>query len=122
MLVIFRHLKAVEDFLDFSSAYIVTVALRCTIVSFVLLAVVMIIRSTIIKNTVFLKGMIWSLVLLFPFFGTLKASFSDLIDLIEKHDYIILEPKKKLIDKANLTRNFYCNHIYYKSYSLSYLK
>ena len=49
------------------------------------------------------------------FFGTLKASFSDLIDLIEKHDYIILEPKKKLIDKANLTRNFYCNHIYYKS-------
>ena len=75
MLVIFRHLKAVEDFLDFSSAYIVTVALRCTIVSFVLLAVVMIIRSTIIKNTVFLKGMIWSLVLLFPFFGTLKAYY-----------------------------------------------
>ncbi len=59
MLVIFRHLKAFEDLLDFSSAYIVTVALRCTIVSFVLLAVVMIIRSTMLKNTVFLKGMIW---------------------------------------------------------------
>ena len=75
MLVIFRHLKAFEDLLDFSSAYIVTVALRCTIVSFVLLAVVMIIRSTILKNTVFLKGMIWSLMLLFPFFGKLKAYY-----------------------------------------------
>ena len=75
MLVIFRHLKAFEDLLDFSSAYIVTVALRCTIVSFVLLAVVMTIRSTILKNTVFLKGMIWSLMLLFPFFGKLKAYY-----------------------------------------------
>lgn len=75
MLVIFNNIKAVEDFLDFSSAYIVTVALRCTIVSFVLLAVVMIIRVTILKNTVFLKGMIWSLMLLFPFFGTLKAYY-----------------------------------------------
>jgi len=49
------------------------------------------------------------------FFGVLKANHSDLIELIEKNDYIILEPKKKLIDKANLTRNFYYNHIYYKS-------
>ena len=75
MLVIFRNIRALEDLLDFSSAYFVTVALRCTIVSFVLLAVVMILRSTIFKNTVFLKGMLWSLMLLFPFFGTLKAYY-----------------------------------------------
>ena len=75
MLVIFRNIKALEDLLDFSSAYLVTVALRCTIVSFVLLAVVMIMRSTIFKNTVFLKGMLWSLMLLVPFFGTLKAYY-----------------------------------------------
>ena len=75
MLVIFRNIRAFEDFLDFSSAYIVTVALRCTIVSFMLLAVILIMRSTILKNTVFLKGMIWSLMLLVPFFGTLKAYY-----------------------------------------------
>jgi len=75
MLVIFNNIKAVEDFLDFSSAYIVTLALRCTIVSFLLLAIVMIIRSTILKNTVFLKGMLWSVILLCPFFGTLKAYY-----------------------------------------------
>ncbi len=75
MLVIFINIRAFEDFLDFSSAYIVTVALRCTIVSFMLLAVILIMRSTILKNTVFLKGMIWSLMLLVPFFGTLKAYY-----------------------------------------------
>ena len=49
------------------------------------------------------------------FFGKLKINHQDLIELIKKNDYIILEPKKKLIDKANLTKYFYCNHIYYKS-------
>ena len=49
------------------------------------------------------------------FIGRLKYNFPALIDLVEKNDYIILEPKKKLIDKANLTKYFYCNHIYYKS-------
>ena len=48
------------------------------------------------------------------FFGRLKSNFPELTELIEKNDYIILEPKKKLIDKANLTKYFYCNHIYYK--------
>ena len=49
------------------------------------------------------------------FIGRLKTNFPELIELIEKNDYVILEPKKKLIDKANTTKVFYCNHIYYKS-------
>lgn len=49
------------------------------------------------------------------FFGRLKSNFTDLVDLIQKNDYVILEPKRKLIDNSNLTRYFYCNHIYYKS-------
>ena len=32
------------------------------------------------------------------FIGRLKYNFPALIDLVEKNDYIILEPKKKLID------------------------
>ena len=49
------------------------------------------------------------------FMGKLKSDFSDLLELIQKNDYVILEPKKRLLVEAALTKNFYCNHIYYKS-------
>ena len=49
------------------------------------------------------------------FFGKLKTNFKDLLDLIKKNNYVILEPKRRLILEAILTRNFYYNHIFYKS-------
>ena len=76
MIVIFSELHRLEDLVSFSGAYKVTLALRCTIVSFFILAIVMFLRETILKNTVFLKGLIWSLFLLVPFFGKLKAYYS----------------------------------------------
>ena len=49
------------------------------------------------------------------FLGKLKNNFKDLLDLIKKNNYVILEPKRRLILEAILTRNFYYNHIFYKS-------
>ena len=49
------------------------------------------------------------------FVSRLKYNFPELMELVEKNKYIILEPKKKLLDKTNLTKFFCCNHIYYKS-------
>ena len=49
------------------------------------------------------------------FFGKLKKNFPDLLDLIKKNNYVILEPKRRLILGTILTKNFYYNHIFYKS-------
>ena len=49
------------------------------------------------------------------FFGKLKKNFPELLDLIQKNNYVILEPKKRLIVETMLTKNFYNNHIFYKS-------
>ena len=35
--------------------------------------------------------------------------------VVEKNNYVILEPKKRLIVETMLTKNFYNNHIFYKS-------
>ena len=48
------------------------------------------------------------------FFSKLKQ-MTDLIELIQKNQYIILEPKKGLIIEKMLTKSFYYNHIFYKS-------
>ncbi len=75
MLVIFRDLKLIQDFVDFMSAYFVTLLLRCTLISYGLTAIVLLIRGTVLKKTVFLKGIIWSVFLLLPFLGKLKAYY-----------------------------------------------
>jgi len=49
------------------------------------------------------------------FFGKLHKTFPELERLIQERKYIILEPKKKLIVPTALTKNFYYNHIFYKS-------
>ena len=49
------------------------------------------------------------------FFGKLKKVFPDLLDLIKKNNYVILEPKRRLILGTILTKNFYYNHIFYIS-------
>jgi len=49
------------------------------------------------------------------FFGRLHKSFPELEKLIQERKYIVLEPKKKLIVASALTKNFYYNHIFYKS-------
>ena len=48
------------------------------------------------------------------FFGKLHNEFQDLERQIQSKKYIVLEPRKKLIDATDLTKNFYYNHIFYK--------
>ena len=49
-----------------------------------------------------------------PFYKILKKKFPDLLELIKKRNYIILEPKKAVHD-IMLNKNFYSNHICYKN-------
>jgi len=76
MVVVFRELYMIEELVSFYGVYKVTLALRCTIVSFFVLALVMLLRGTILRKTVFLKGVIWLLFLPVPFLGKLKAYYS----------------------------------------------
>ena len=48
------------------------------------------------------------------FFGKLHYEFKELENQIQTKKYIVLEPRKKLIDATDLTKNFYYNHIFYK--------
>ena len=76
LLVIFLNEAAfIQDLLDFVFAYLTTVFARCAIVSILLTFIVLLLRSTVLKRTVFLKGAIWSLFILIPFFGRLKVYF-----------------------------------------------
>ena len=76
LLVIFLNEAAfIQDFLGFVSAYLATVFARCAIVSILLTIIVLFLRSTVLKRKVFLKGAIWSLFILVPFFGRLKIYF-----------------------------------------------
>ncbi len=68
LLVIFLNEAAfIQDLLDFVSAYLATVFARCAIVSILLTIIVLLLCSTVLKSTVFLKGAIWSLFILVPF-------------------------------------------------------
>lgn len=52
---------------------------RCVLFSFIALAVVYILRKTIFRNAVFLKGMTWAIFLLLPFTGKLKLFYESTV-------------------------------------------
>ena len=45
---------------------------RCTMLSVLLLALVAILRKTILKRSVFFRGLIWAIFLIVPFMGEIK--------------------------------------------------
>ena len=76
LLVIFLNEAAfIQDLTDFVTVYLTTIFLRCAIVSVIAALIVLLLRATILKRTVFLKGAIWSLFILVPFFGRLRIYF-----------------------------------------------
>ena len=76
LLVIFLNEAAfIQDLTDFVTAYLTTILLRCAIVSVIAALIVLLLRATILKRTVFLKGAVWSLFILVPFFGRLRIYF-----------------------------------------------
>ncbi len=76
LLVIFLNEAAfIKDLTDFVTVYLTTILLRCAIVSVIAALIVLLLRATILKRTVFLKGAVWSLFILVPFFGRLRIYF-----------------------------------------------
>lgn len=58
--------------LSFSVVYYSVQIMRCVLFSFPVLGTVMILRKTVFKNAVFLKGMLWSLFIPLMFIGRMK--------------------------------------------------
>ena len=59
-------------FLDFCAFYYTVQLVRCALVSFVVFAVVILLRKTALKNSVFLKGAMWALFIPVLFAGKMK--------------------------------------------------
>ena len=52
---------------------------RCVLLSFVLLLLVILLRGTVLKRTVFLKGMVWGIFLIAPFLGKLRLFYENMV-------------------------------------------
>lgn len=62
---------------DFCVVFLVVQFGRCALLSFIILGIVMFIRAFVLRNQVFLKGMLWSVFLIVPFLGKLKVFYGD---------------------------------------------
>lgn len=60
------------QFLDFCAFYYTVQLIRCTLVSFAVFAAVILLRKTLLKNCVFLKGAIWASFIPVLFTGKMK--------------------------------------------------
>lgn len=67
----------IGSFLDFCAAYFTTQLVRCAAFSFVLTVIVMLLRKTVFREQIFLKGMLWALFLLTPFLGRLRLFYEN---------------------------------------------
>ncbi|MCM1387418.1 MAG: M56 family metallopeptidase [Bacillus sp. (in: Bacteria)] len=52
---------------------------RCVLLSFPVLALALILRAVILRKTVFLRGMVWSIFLIVPFVGKLKLFYENML-------------------------------------------
>ncbi len=64
-----------RELLSFVTIYYTTILSRCAIVSVPMVLLVLLLRKTVLKNAVFLKGALWSVFLFLPFFGKLRAYY-----------------------------------------------
>lgn len=67
------------SFFDFAVVYYVMQLVRCALISYAVLAFVCVLRKTILKNSLFLKGVLWSLFLPVPFMGRMKFFYENKI-------------------------------------------
>ena len=70
------------SFLNLAAIYYVIQILKCVQISFVIFAFVFLLRKTLLKNKVFLKGTLWSLFLPVLFVGKIKFFYEDTIGAI----------------------------------------
>lgn len=84
--------KAIELF-NICALYYTTQIIRCVLVSFVALAVVIALRKTILRNHVFLKGAIWTLFIPVLFVGKMKFFYENKVGLISSWWWSLLSTK-----------------------------
>lgn len=70
------------SFFDFCAVYYVIQLVRCVLISFAVCAVVFLLRKTLLKNRVFLKGALWCLFLPVLFAGKMKFFYENTIGII----------------------------------------
>ncbi len=70
------------SFLNLAAVYYMIQILKCVQISFVIAAFVFLLRKTLLKNRVFLKGAIWSLFLPALFVGKIKFFYENTIGAI----------------------------------------
>ncbi len=72
----------VISFFNLSSVYYVIQLLKCVQISFVVFAIVFLLRRTLAKNRVFLKGALWSLFIPVLFAGKIKFFYENTIGIL----------------------------------------
>ena len=75
VIYVLREIELWRDTFGFASTYIVTLISRCAIASVPILVIVMTLRKTVLRKTVFIKGAVWGIFAIVPFLGKLKAYY-----------------------------------------------
>lgn len=70
------------SFLNLCAVYYVTQLLKCVQISFLVFILVFLLRKTLLKNRVFLKGILWSLFIPVLFVGKIKFFYENEVGII----------------------------------------
>lgn len=70
------------SFFNLCAVYYVTQLLKCVQISFPVFVLVLLLRKTLLKNRVFLKGILWSLFIPVLFVGKMKFFYEDEIGIL----------------------------------------
>lgn len=81
------------SFMDCTMAYFYVQLRRCALFSILAFALIMLLRNTVLKRKVFLKGMIWGIFFVIPFLGKLKLFYENnmLIRLFWWRKYVSID-------------------------------
>lgn len=71
------HFTGVLILINDASIYLAILLGQCTMLSFLLLALAAVLRKTVLKRAVFLRGMLWSTFLIVPFMGKLNLFYEN---------------------------------------------
>ena len=77
-----EFMEHMEGFLNFGALYYTIQLVRCALMSAAVFAVVFLLRKTLLKNRVFLKGALWSLFLPILFVGKMKFFYENRIGAV----------------------------------------
>lgn len=66
-----------SGYIDVTAVYISILLGNCALISFAALTLVMVLRNTLLKRAVFLKGMIWGIFIIVPFMGRMKLFYEN---------------------------------------------